>query len=127
LYSDIVKDHFTKPRNVGEMDKPDAVGTARNEADGDQVQLHFLIKDGNITDVKMKVMGCVAAIASTSMLTTMIKGMPLDDALAVTRQDLAARLGGLPEQKIHCSLTCLDAQKQALRSFQNKKTNTNTE
>ncbi len=125
MYSDIVKDHFTKPRNVGEMDHPDAAGAAKNEADGDHVQLHFQIEDGNIKDVKMKVMGCVAAIASTSMLTTMIMGMSVDKALAVTRQNLAAQLGGLPEQKIHCSLTCLDALEQALKPFQNKKADIN--
>jgi len=114
VYSDIVKDHFTKPRNVGELDNPDAVGTARNEADGDQVQLHFRIENERITDVKMKVMGCVAAIASTSMLTEMVKNKSRNEALATSKEQLTEALGGLPEQKIHCSLTCIDALKEAL-------------
>jgi nitrogen fixation NifU-like protein len=114
VYSDIVKDHFTRPRNVGELDNPDAVGTAKNEADGDQVQLHFKIENDRITDVKMKVMGCVAAIASTSMLTEMVKNKSLDEALAISKEQLTEALDGLPEQKIRCSLTCIDALKEAL-------------
>jgi nitrogen fixation NifU-like protein len=114
LYSDIVKDHFSNPRNVGELESPDAVGTAKNEADGDRVQLHFRIEDGRIVNVKMKVMGCVAAIASTSMLTEMVKGKSVEDALAVTREELVDRLGGLPERKVHCSLTCINALQKAV-------------
>ena len=114
MYSDIVKDHFTKPRNVGELENPDAVGTAMNEADGDQVQLHFQIENDRITDVKMKVMGRVAAIASTSMLTEMVKNKSLDEALSISKEQLTEALGGLPEQKIRCSLTCIDALKEAL-------------
>ena len=114
MYSDIVKDHFTKPRNVGEMEAPDAVGTAKNEADGDQVLLHLKIDDDRITDAKMKVMGCVAAIASTSMFTEMIRGKTLEEALAIGKEELTDALGGLPERKVHCSLTCLDALREAL-------------
>ena len=114
MYSQTVKDHFTKPRNVGELDAPDAVGKAMNEADGDQVQLHFKIEDKTITDVKMLVMGCVAAIASTSMLTEMIIGKSVTTALEISKQDLADALDGLPEHKMRCSLTCLDALHEAL-------------
>jgi len=99
---------------VGELDRPDGVGNAMNEADGDQVQLHLRIEDNLITDAKMLVMGCVAAIASTSMLTEMIKGKTSDAALKITKQELADALGGLPEHKMRCSLTCLDALHEAL-------------
>lgn len=114
MYSDIVKDHFTKPRNVGELENPSAVGVAKNEADGDQVQLHLQIENDVITDAKMKVMGCVAAIASSSMMTEIIKGKTTEDALAIPKEDLVEALGGLPERKIHCSLTIIDALNQAL-------------
>lgn len=109
MYSDIVKDHFANPRNVGVLENPDRVGIAKNEADGDQVQLHFRLKDKTIVDVKMKVMGCVAAIAATSVLSEMIKGKTVNAAQAISKDTLVDHLGGLPEQKIQCSLTCLDA------------------
>jgi nitrogen fixation NifU-like protein len=109
MYSNIVKDHFANPRNVGVLGNPDRVGIARNEVDGDQVQLHFRLKDKTIVDVKMKVMGCVAAIAATSVLSEMIKGKTIDEVRTISKDTLVDRLGGLPEQKIQCSLTCLDA------------------
>ncbi len=115
MYSDIVKDHFTHPRNVGEIENPDLIGTAKNEADGDQVQLHIKLDGDRIIDVKMKVMGCVAAIASTSLFTEMIKGRTISDAAAVSKEELTANLGGLPEHKIRCSLTCIDALKNAVK------------
>jgi nitrogen fixation NifU-like protein len=114
MYSNIVKDHFVNPRNVGELEDPDAAGSAKNDVDGDQVQLHLRIQDGKITDVKMKVMGCVAAIASTSLLTEMVNGKMVEEARAITKEELTDRLGGLPERKVHCSLTCIDALHQAL-------------
>ena len=89
MYSQTVRQHFANPLNVGELEHPDAVGTAKNEADGDKVQLHLKIDNDVITDVKMKVMGCVAAIASTSMFTEMIKGKSLDEALGISRESLA--------------------------------------
>jgi NifU-like protein involved in Fe-S cluster formation len=116
MYSNTVKDHFANPRNVGEIDNPDAEGSAKNEVDGDQVQLHLKIEEGTITDAKMKVMGCVAAIASTSLLTDMVKGKSVDEARAISREELTEKLGGLPERKIHCSLTCIDALQQALEN-----------
>lgn len=119
MYSDTVKEHFSNPRNVGTIENPDAAGTAVNEADGDKVQLHFRIEDNIIQDIKMKVMGCVAAIAATSMLTEMVKGRSVSKTLQIEKSDLVTALDGLPEQKIRCSLTCLDALKSALESFQN--------
>ncbi len=115
MYSDIVKDHFTHPRNVGEIENPDLIGTAKNEADGDQVQLHLKLEGNRIADVKMKVMGCVAAIASTSLFTEMIKGKTITDATVISKEELTANLGGLPEHKIRCSLTCIDALRKAVK------------
>ena len=117
MYSDIVKDHFSNPRNVGILSAPDAKGTAHNEADGDCVQLHLQIQGEIIQDVKMKVMGCVAAIAAASMLTVMIRGQSLTYAYHLKKSDLVTELAGLPEQKIRCSLTCLDALKSALKDY----------
>lgn len=114
MYTDTVKDHFSKPRNTGELDRPDAVGNANNSSDGDRVQLHFRIVDGVIQDIRMKVMGCVAAIASASILTEMVKGKTVAEALALTKNSVAEELGGLPEHKIKCSLTCVDALQSAL-------------
>lgn len=118
MYSSIVKDHFSRPRNVGELDHPDSIGTAKNEADGDYVQLHLKIENKKIVDVKMKVMGCVAAIASTSMLTELVKDKTLEEAGAISKEELTETLGGLPENKIRCSLTCIDALKQAIGQIQ---------
>jgi NifU-like protein involved in Fe-S cluster formation len=113
LYSDIVKTHFANPRNVGVLDHPDRVGVAKNEVDGDHVQLHFRLEGETIVDVRMKVMGCVAAIAATSMFTEIIYGMKIDEAKKIDKNILVEHLGGLPEQKIKCSLTCLDAFRDA--------------
>ena len=114
MYSQMVREHFANPRNVGELENPDAVGRAKNEVDGDQVQLHLKIEDDRISDVKMKVMGCVAAIASTSFLTEMIKGKTIEESRQITKEILTEQLGGLPEHKIRCSLTCIDALQEAL-------------
>jgi len=122
MYSDIVKDHFSQPRNIGELAAPDAIGLAQNKADGDQVQLHIQIEDGIITDVKMKVMGCVAAIAATSLYTEMIKDKTIQDALEVSKETLTGALGGLPDQKIKCSLTCIDAFHSAIKKYHDQNT-----
>jgi len=116
MYSEIVRDHFSNPRNIGSIDNPDATGSAKNDADGDKVELHLKIKDNIITDAKIRVMGCVAAIASSSMLTELIKGKSVDYAGNLTKEELVQALGGLPENKIRCSLTCIDALKTALES-----------
>ena len=113
MYSDIVRDHFVNPRNVGVLEKPDRAGIAKNEADGDHVQLHFRLENETIVDVKMKVMGCVAAIAATSLFTELIRGKKIDEAQEINKETLVEQLGGLPEQKIRCSLTCLDAFRNA--------------
>ncbi|MBN1779723.1 iron-sulfur cluster assembly scaffold protein [bacterium] len=113
MYSQTVKDHFANPRNVGELENPDRIGTAKNQADGDRVQLHLSVRDRVIVDIRMKVMGCVAAIAATSCYSELIKGQTVENALAISKETLVQALGGLPENKIRCSLTCIDALKNA--------------
>lgn len=120
MYNDIVKDHFARPRNIGELEKPDVIGRAKNEVDGDQVQLHFQIEDNTIVDIKMKVMGCVAAIASTSLFTELIKGKKIEEAIQITKEELNKKLGSLPENKVRCSLTCIDAFQAAFGEKEHK-------
>jgi len=117
MYSDTVKEHFSNPRNIGMLESPDARGSAKNEADGDKVELHLAIESNTITDAKIRVMGCVAAIASSSMFSEMIKGKSVDEARRISRDDIVQALGGLPEHKVRCSLTCVDALENALESY----------
>ncbi len=120
MYTAIVKDHFANPRNIGTLEYPDAAGFAKNEADGDQVQIQLCIDNDQITDVKVKVMGCVAAIAASSRFTELIYNKTLQEAKRVDKQQLSDALGGLPESKRRCSLTVIDAFHQALASYDNK-------
>jgi nitrogen fixation NifU-like protein len=96
------------------MANPDASGEAVNASDGDRVQLQLRIENGVVTDARMRVNGCVAAIAAASCLSEMVIGKSTAEAAAVSKSDLVERLGGLPEQKIKCSLTCIDALRSAL-------------
>lgn len=114
MYSSIVKDHFANPRNIGELEKPDATGSAVNASDGDRVQLHLAIRNQRIREVRIRVMGCVAAIASASCFSEMIREKTIEAALRISKDELATALGGLPENKMRCSLTCIDALKNAL-------------
>ena len=116
-YSSVVKNHFVNPRNVGELENPDGVGIAKNQMDGDQIQLHIKVKEGRIIDIRMKVMGCVAAIAATSLFTEWAKGKSIQQATQISKEELVEQLGGLPEQKIRCSLTCIDAMKEAVKNL----------
>jgi NifU-like protein involved in Fe-S cluster formation len=114
MYSELVRDHFSRPRCIGEIDHPDAAGEAKNEADGDRVVLTLRIRDGVIEQARVKVMGCVAAIASASYFTEWMQGRTVAEAAGLTKEALAERMGGLPENKIRCSLTCVNALHDAL-------------
>ncbi|MBA3070754.1 MAG: Fe-S cluster assembly scaffold protein NifU [Nitrospirae bacterium] len=120
MYSAKVMDHFTNPRNVGEIPDADGVGTERNPICGDVMQIFIKVKDDTIVDAKFKTFGCGAAIAVSSMITEMIKGKTIDEALAISKETVANELGGLPAQKMHCSNLGADALKKAIEDYRSK-------
>ncbi len=121
MYSEKVLDHFRNPRNVGEIEDADGVGTVGNPVCGDMMSIYIKVKDDRIDDVKFKTFGCGAAIATTSMTTELAKGKTLVEAMEITRQDVADELGGLPPVKMHCSNLAADALHEAVKDYRKKK------
>jgi len=119
-YSEKVMDHFMNPRNVGEIESADGVGEVGNPACGDMMRLYLKIDGGKVVDAKFRTFGCGAAIASSSMLTEMIRGKTVDEARAITNQHVADALDGLPAVKIHCSVMAEQAVKSALDDYVKK-------
>ncbi len=120
LYSEKVMDHFTNPRNVGEIENADGVGEVGNAKCGDIMKIYLKIDDNIITDVKFNTFGCGSAIASSSMATEMIKGKSVDQALELTNKAVVEALDGLPPHKIHCSVLAEEAVKAALKDYYEK-------
>ena len=121
MYSDKVIEHFTNPRNVGEIENPSGVGTVGNAKCGDIMRMYLDIDDkGIIRDVKFKTFGCGAAIATSSMATELVKGRTVQEALEVTNKAVMEALDGLPPVKVHCSVLAEEAIKAALKDYYDK-------
>lgn len=120
LYSDKVIDHFSNPRNVGEIEDADGIGEVGNAKCGDIMKMYLKVNGDVITDVKFKTFGCGAAIATSSMATEMIKGQKIDDALKLTNKAVVEALEGLPDVKIHCSVLAEQAIKAAISDYYKK-------
>jgi len=120
VYSDKVMDHFTNPRNVGEIPDADGIGKVGNPQCGDVMWLYIKVKDDIITDIKFKTFGCGAAIATSSMITEIAKGKTLEEAKKISRGDVAEALDGLPPVKMHCSNLAADALIEAIKDYEAK-------
>ncbi len=120
MYSEKVMDHFTNPRNVGEIEDANGVGMVGNPACGDIMKLTIKVEDGVIKDIKFKTFGCGAAIATSSMVTELVKGKPLDEAEKITNKTVAEALDGLPPVKMHCSNLAADALHAAIEDYKKR-------
>jgi nitrogen fixation NifU-like protein len=121
MYSEKVLDHFRNPRNVGEIEDADGEGTVGNPVCGDMMSIYIKVEDEKIADVKFRTFGCGAAIATTSMTTELAKGMTLDEAMKITREQVAYELDGLPPVKMHCSNLAAEALHEAIKDYRKKK------
>ena len=117
MYSEKVMDHFSNPRNVGELDNPSGTGTVGNAKCGDNMKMDIQVENGVITDVKFKTFGCGAAIATSSMATEMVKGKRVAEALQLTNKAVAEALDGLPPVKMHCSMLAEQAIHAAVEDY----------
>ena len=120
-YTEKVMDHFSNPRNVGEISDADGIGEVGNAKCGDIMKIYLKIEDNVIRDVKFKTFGCGAAIATSSMVTEMVMGKTVEEALQVTNKAVAEALGGLPPVKMHCSNLAADAMHEAIKDYMKKK------
>ena len=120
-YSKKVMEHFLNPKNVGIIENPDGYGKVGNPICGDQMEIYIKVKDDIITDIKFKTFGCGSAIATSSMVTELAKGKRVDEAIKITRGDVADELDGLPAQKMHCSNLAADALHEAIKDYRSKK------
>ena len=117
LYSEKVMEHFKNPRNVGEMENLDGIGHVGNPVCGDIMEIYIKVDDSTITDAKFKTFGCGAAIATSSMVTEMVKGKSVSEALEISNRAIAEALDGLPSIKMHCSVLAEEALKSAIEDY----------
>jgi len=120
MYTEKVMEHFKNPRNVGEIPGADGVGTVGNPVCGDVMTIYVKVKDNRLTDIKFKTFGCGSAIATSSMITELAKGKTLEEAMRITRANVADSLGGLPPVKMHCSNLAADALHAAIEDYYKK-------
>jgi nitrogen fixation NifU-like protein len=121
MYSEKVMEHFRNPHNMGEIPDADGVGTVGNPVCGDLMTIYIKVKDNKLEDVKFKTFGCGAAIATSSMITDLAKGKTLEEAMKISRGDVAENLGGLPSIKMHCSNLAADGLHAAIQDYLKKK------
>jgi len=119
-YSEKVMEHFRNPRNVGEIEHPDGVGRVGNPVCGDIMELYIKVENDKIVDAKFKTFGCGAAIATSSMVTELVKNRTIDEALKISNKAVAEALGGLPSIKMHCSVLAEEALKKALDDYRRR-------
>lgn len=119
-YSEKVMEHFRNPKNVGEVENPDGIGHVGNPVCGDIMELYIKVEDDTIVDTKFKTFGCGAAIATSSMVTELVKGKTIDEALEISNSAVAEALGGLPPIKMHCSVLAEEALKSAIDDYLKK-------
>ena len=117
MYTDLVMDHFTNPRNVGEIEDADGVGQIGNPVCGDVMRISIAVDEDRIADVKFKTFGCGAAVATSSMVTEMVMGRSLEEAADISNKAVAEALGGLPPNKMHCSNLAADALHLAIQDY----------
>jgi len=117
VYTDKVKEHIFEPKNIGEIENADGMGEVGNPQCGDMMRITVKVEDGKLADVKWKTLGCGAAIATSSMMSEMVKGKTVEEAFALTRDMVANALGGLPSQKMHCSNLAADGLHAALEDY----------
>jgi nitrogen fixation NifU-like protein len=120
MYNDTVLDHLSNPRNIGSLEDADGVGHIGNPSDGDKITIYIKVKDNKIADIKLKVFGCGAAIASGSMLTEMAMGKTLEEAMEITNEAVAEALGGLPPHKLLCSNIAATALHNAIANYRER-------
>lgn len=121
MYTEKVMELFMNPKNAGRMEDPDEVGEVGNPRCGDIMKIYIKVKDERIVDISFETFGCASAIASSSMVTEMVKGLTLDEALAISNKDVVNALGGLPPQKVHCSLLAEEGIQAAIEDYRAKR------
>ncbi len=119
-YTELVMEHFKNPKNMGQMEDADGKGEVGNASCGDVMTVYIKVKGDRVADIKFQTFGCVAAVATSSMVTELAKGKTLDEAMKITRADVAEKLGGLPPIKMHCSNLAADALHAAIEDYRKK-------